>query len=390
LPSELGLFDGLYRAGPVRREVEDQAWLAAMLEFEAALAATCEEEGLIPSEAAEAIARACRPEQFDLAALAAETARHATPVVGLVRALREAVGDPHADYVHHGATSQDVVDTAVMLISKRALEVMMGDVAACAFSASALARAHVETPMVARTLLQQALPVSFGLVAAGWAQAIGVAGSRLQRLAADELPVQMGGPVGSADPALAAGVAWRLGLKEPPLPWGTIRLPTAELAGALGALSGVVGKVARDVTLLSQPELGELREGGDGRGASSAMAHKRNPVASIAALSCTKRVPGLVATVMACMEQEGQRAAGAWQAEWGTLTELITLTGSAVHWASDLLGRLEVDPERMRENLRGLARSGVAEAEEPERHLGAAAALIDQTLGSAAPGHGRG
>jgi 3-carboxy-cis,cis-muconate cycloisomerase len=384
------LFDGLYRAGPVARQVEDQAWLAAMLEFEAALAATCAEESLLPAEAAETIAEACRPERFDLPALAAETARHATPVVGLVTALREAVGEPYAEYVHHGATSQDVVDTAAMLVAKRSLEAMMGDVAAAAFSASALARAHVETPMVARTLLQQALPVSFGLVAAGWAQGIAVAGSRLQRLAADELPIQMGGPVGSADPALAAGVAWRLGLKEPPLPWGTIRLPTAELAGALGGLAGVVGKVARDVTLLSQQELGEVREGGEGRGGSSAMPHKRNPVASIATLACTKRVPGLVATLMACMEQEEQRAAGAWQAEWGTLRELIALTGSAIHWSSDLLGRLQVDTDRMRENLRDLARAGVAEAEEPERHLGAAAVLIEQTLGTGAPGHGRG
>lgn len=178
-----------------------------------------------------------------------------------------------------------------------------------------------------------------------------------------ELAVQMGGAVGSRDPAVAAAVAAELGLAAPTLPWHTIGARPASLAAALGTLAGVLAKVARDVTLLAQDEIGELREGGDPeRGGSTAMAHKRNPVAAVSVIACTKRVPGLVATMFACMEQEHERAGGAWQAEWGTLAELLSLTGSATSWAKELLERLEVDRGRMLENLARLAAAGVAES----------------------------
>jgi 3-carboxy-cis,cis-muconate cycloisomerase len=176
-------------------------------------------------------------------------------------------------------------------------------------------------------------------------------------------------------------VAVELGLAAPILSWHTIRVRPASLAGAIGALAGILGKVARDVTLLAQDEIGELREGGDSeRGGSTAMAHKRNPVAAVSVLACTKRVPSLVATIYACMEQEHERAAGAWQAEWGTLTELLSLTGSATAWARELLDYLEVDRERMKENLARLAAAGVEEAADPERHFGAASELIERAL----------
>jgi 3-carboxy-cis,cis-muconate cycloisomerase len=172
-----------------------------------------------------------------------------------------------------------------------------------------------------------------------------------------------------------------LGLAEPPLAWHTVRVAPANLACALGVLAGVLGKVARDVTLMAQQEVGELREGGDpDRGASSAMAHKRNPVGAVSVLACTKRAPGLVATILACMEQEHERAAGAWQAEWGVHAELIGVVGSATAWARELLDKLEVDPERMRVNLRLLAQAGVVQASAPDAHLGAAAELIDRAL----------
>jgi 3-carboxy-cis,cis-muconate cycloisomerase len=215
-----------------------------------------------------------------------------------------------------------------------------------------------------RTLLQDALPTSFGLVAAGWMTGIDQA-CRLLRMA--PLEVQMGGPVGHRDPAVAAEVARRLGLAEPALPWHTNRVVPARLAGALGVLAGALAKPARDVTLSEY-----LREGDPDpahpRGGSSAMAHKRNPVASVSVLACTRRVPGLVATTLAAMEQEHERAAGAWQAEWGTITDLLRLTGSAAAWGRDLLEHLQVDAEAMRAGA----------GEEPD--LGSAEVLIERAL----------
>ena len=283
--------------------------------------------------------------------------------------------------MHLGATSQDILDTAQMLIARRALEPLLADAACATRAAARLAEEHRGTAMVGRTLLQQALPTSFGLRAAGWMAGIAEARAWLERVRRKELAVQMGGPVGTRDPAIAARVAAELGLAEPALPWHTIRVRVASLAGALGTLAGVLAKVARDVTLMAQNEVGELSEGGgEARGGSTAMAHKRNPVAAVSVLACTRRVPGLVATILACMEQEHERAAGAWQAEWGTLSDLLALTCSATAWSRDLLEHLEVDHARMRENLERLAGAGVPEAAEPERHLGAASELIDRAL----------
>jgi 3-carboxy-cis,cis-muconate cycloisomerase len=257
----------------------------------------------------------------------------------------------------------------------------LADADAAARAAAALAREYAGIPQAGRTLLQQALPTSFGLVAAGWAHGIAAARARLLAVAETELAVQFGGPVGSTGLALSARMAAELGLADPALPWHTIRVRPAALAGALGVLAGVLGKVARDITLLTQSEVGEVREGSDsGAGTSSAMAHKHNPAAAVSVLACTKRVPGLVATMLAAMEQEHQRAAGAWQAEWGTLTDLLGLTASAAAWAQELLGGLQIDPERMTANLERLADAEVREAADPGRHLGDAEAMIERAL----------
>ncbi len=351
-----------------------------MVDAEAALAAACVVEGLISPQAGASILEALRQGQLDVNAIAAEAGEHATPVIGLVRQLRDRVGEQYAEAVHLGATSQDIVDTAAMLVAQRALEVILADARAAGAAAERLAHTHRLTPMVGRTLLQQALPTSFGLVAAGWMVGLGRAVAELERVREQVLAVQMGGPVGARSPQIAARVAATLGLAEPLLPWHTERTRPAALAAGLGALAGVAGKVARDVCLLAQTELGELREGGEGRGGSSAMAHKRNPVAAVSVLACSRRTPALVATMFAAMEQEQQRAAGAWQTEWGTLTELLTLTGSAVAWLADLLGHLQVDVERMQENLDLLAQSGVQAAASPERRLADAAELVDRAL----------
>ncbi|MGH2856692.1 MAG: lyase family protein, partial [Solirubrobacteraceae bacterium] len=229
---------------------------------------------------------------------------------------------------------------------------LLRDARAAAEAAATLADAHRATAMIGRTLLQQALPTTFGLRAAGWLVGIDEAVAELARVRDRRLAVQMGGPVGARGPAIAARVAADLELVEPVLPWQAIRVRPAALAAALGGLCGVLAKVARDVTLLAQQEVGEVREGGGpGRGGSSAMAHKRNPVGAVSVLACAKRAPGLVATMLACMEQEHERAAGAWQAEWGVEKELLALAGSAAAWARELLEGLEVDGERMRANL---------------------------------------
>ena len=351
-----------------------------MAETEAALAAACVAEGLISADAGDAIARAVWEGDIDVEAIADEAGDHATPVIPLLAQLRARVGAEFADAVHLGATSQDIVDTAAMLISKRGLESMLADVETAVAAAARLASVHRDTPVVGRTLLQQALPTSFGLVAAGWMTALAWTVAELERVRDQVLAVQMGGPVGSRSPAVAARVAVTLELCEPLLPWHTDRTRVAQLAGAMGALAGAAAKIARDVTLLAQSEVGEVQEGGVGRGGSSAMAHKRNPVAAVSVLACAARVPGLVATLLAGMRQEHQRAAGAWQAEWGTLSDLLALTGSAAAWLADLLEHLEVDTERMRANLERLARTGVTEAAEPERTLVGAGQLVDRAL----------
>ena len=358
------LFGSLYARGGAADAVSDSAWLQAMLDVEASLARACAREGSISATEAEAIVAACRADDYDLAELGAEAGRHASPVVGLARALERRAGAS----AHHGATSQDVVDTAAMLVSRRALDPLLADGAGAADAAAALALRHRDTPTIGRTLLQHALPTSFGLLAAGWAVGIDAALARLAIVRDEVLAVQMGGPVGQRAPAIAAHVAADLELCDPTLPWHAIRTRPVELALALGTLAGTLGKVARDVVLLASTDVGELREGGDG-GESSAMAHKRNPVAAVSTLACVERVPGHVATMLAAMPQELQRAAGGWQAEWGTLTELLRLTGAAASWARELLELLEVDAGRMRANL------GDAEAD-----LGAAGELIDRAL----------
>jgi 3-carboxy-cis,cis-muconate cycloisomerase len=365
-----GLFDALYARGRVAERTDGRAWLAAMLDVEAALARACASEGLIPVAAASAIAAACRVERFDLAAIAAATGDSATPVIAIVAALRQAVGAEVAPHVHLGATSQDIIDTAAMLVARRALEPLLADAGAALGAAAALAQAHRTTTMAARTLLQQAQASTFGLRAAGWLVGLDEACARLREVDATRLAVQMGGPVGTRPPEVGARVAAELGLAEPTLPWDAIRVRPVELAAALGVLAGVLAKIARDVTLFAQSEVAEVREGGGpGRGGSSAMAHKRNPVASVAILACTTRVPGLVATMLAAMAQEHERAAGGWQAEWGTLSDLLTLVGSAAAWSADLLASLEVDVERMREHAAGL-----------EHGLDGVASLIDRAL----------
>jgi 3-carboxy-cis,cis-muconate cycloisomerase len=263
-----------------------------------------------------------------------------------------------AGYVHNGATSQDVLDTAAMLVARRALEPLLADLAAAAAVAAGLAAEHRDTLLPGRTLLQHALPVTFGLKAAGWLVGLDESMARLAEVRRTRLAVQLGGAAGTlaalgdAGPAVAAALAAELRLAEPVLPWHTVRTRPAELAGALGEAAGVIGKVARDVILLAQTEVGEVTEAGGGdRGGSSTLPHKQNPVAAIGALACAQRTPALVATLLAAMVQEHERAAGSWHAEWLPFTDLLRATGSAACWLRECLEHLAVHPGRMRANL---------------------------------------
>jgi 3-carboxy-cis,cis-muconate cycloisomerase len=349
------LFAGVFARGRTAAEVDDRAWLQAMLDFEAALARACARANLVPPAAAEAIVAACRAERFDAAQLGREASASGTPVIPLLRALRAELPEDAAAHVHRGATSQDVLDTAAMLVARRALVPLLDDARGAAFACAELAEAHRDSVLVGRTLLQPALPVTFGLKASQWLVGIDEAREQLAAIAGGVLAVQLGGAVGTLAAldgeglAVTAEMARELELGEPTLPWHAVRVRPALLAGALGVLAGALGKVARDVTLLAKGEVGEARPREGGR--SSAMPHKRNPVAAVSALACAQRVPGLVATIHSAMVQEHERAAGAWQAEWETFSDLLRLVGAEAAWTREMLETLEVDPERMRSNL---------------------------------------
>jgi 3-carboxy-cis,cis-muconate cycloisomerase len=294
--------------------------------------------------------------------------------------LQSAVGERAAVAVHVGATSQDVLDTALVLLARRALGAIDGDLAAAAAAAARLAEAHRDDVVMGRTLMQQGLPTTFGLKAAVWVSALDGARARLRAVDA-ALPVQYGGAVGTLVASSGRGVELRaalaaeLGLATTAVPWHTVRLPIADLAGALGAAAGAVATVAVDVVLMAQTEVGEVAEVAAGRGGSSAMPHKNNPVAAISARACARRAPGLAATLLAAMEQEHERAAGAWHSEWPTLTELLTTVGSAAAWLAESLAVLQVDADRMA--------ATVAAAAEPALAQRVTDALSD-TLGRAA------
>ncbi len=372
-----GLFGGVFDRGGA--STDDTAWLQAMLDAEAGLARALERAGLAPAGSGQAVTAAAQAGNFSIGEFGELAALTGNPVPALARALARRVPQSAAGAVHRGATSQDILDTAAMLLARRVIEVVLADLAQAAAAAAGLADTHRSTMMIGRTLLQQAVPITFGLVAAGWLTGLDEAREGLAAISSQRLAVQFGGAAGTLaslgddGPRVAALLAEDLGLALPVLPWHTDRLRIIDLATGLARVTAVLGKIARDVTLLAQSEIGEVSEGKSGgagaggpaspdggpepaaasprRGGSSAMPHKHNPVAAIAILGCTKQAPGLLATLVACAEQEQQRAAGAWHAEWEPLTVLLRLTGSAASWAAELMSGLVVDASRMAANL---------------------------------------
>jgi 3-carboxy-cis,cis-muconate cycloisomerase len=345
----------------MRAVCDDTAYLQHMLDFEAALARAEAATGMIPASAVPPIAKACKAALFDLAALAEAATRSGNLAIPLVKALTAAVAKGDADaarYVHWGATSQDVIDTAAMLTLRAAIEALLPDIDRAIAGFSKLARKHRDTPMVARTWLQHALPMPFGLKLAEYAAALHRSRARLQRLRGDGLALQFGGAAGTlaalGDKGMqvAEKLAEALKLPLPEAPWHTHRDRIAEAASVLAIVAGSCGKIARDVSLMMQTDVAEAFEpSGEGRGGSSTMPHKRNPVAAATALAAATMAPNLAATIFAAQVQDHERSAGPWHAEWPTLPTLLLVTSGALAAIVDIAEGLEVDAARMRVNL---------------------------------------
>ncbi len=350
-----------------------------MLEAERALAAAEARVGVLTQAGADAVLAACGG-PFDLEELVERGRRVGNPVEPLVRSLRE-----RAPQAHWGATSQDILDTAAALIAREATALIAQDLEGVAAACAQLAERHRTSVAAGRTLLQQAVPTTFGLKAANWL--VGVVHSR-ERLLAARLPAQLGGAAGTLAALGNRGVdvlrayAEELDLPEPVIPWHTRRLPLAELGAALSVAAGFLAKIALDLVLLAQTEVGEVRESADG--GSSTMPHKRNPVGSTRARACALRAQAAAGVLLSALSQEHERAAGAWHAEWGALSETLALTGAAAAGIREALEGLEVDAERMRANIREetlseAERFGI-DAASPDDYLGSADAFVERAL----------
>ncbi|MEV0016916.1 3-carboxy-cis,cis-muconate cycloisomerase [Streptomyces tendae] len=348
-----------WTGSPAASATGDRAYLRALLDAEAALTRAQAALGLAPAEAADAVgAAAADPAAFDTRSLTQRARAGGNPVIPLVADLTRAVGETYGPYVHRGATSQDILDTATMLVAARTLDLLLPDLARTEGALARLAAEHRDTPMPGRTLTQHAVPTAFGLKAAGWRALVLDARDRITAVR-DALPVQLGGAAGTlaafgaygaTDPAgLPTAYARELGLRAPVLPWHTLRTPIADLAGALAFTAGALGKIAVDVLTLSRTEIGEVAEGSGG--GSSAMPHKANPVRSTLIAAAARRAPQLAATLYGSLAAEDERPAGAWHAEWEPLRDLLRLTGGAARDAAELAEGLRVRPDVMRAHL---------------------------------------
>jgi 3-carboxy-cis,cis-muconate cycloisomerase len=345
----------------MRAVCDDAATLQNMLDFEAALARAEAATGVIPKRAVDPIGKACNAEAFDIAALAEAATRSGNLAIPMVKALTANVARTDAEaarYVHWGATSQDVIDTAAMLTMRAGIDALLIDADRAIAGFAALARTHRNTAAVARTWLQHALPMPFGLKLAEYAAALHRSKLRLKRLRNETLALQFGGAAGTLAAlgdkgmAVAEALARELELSLPDAPWHTHRDRFAEAASVLAILSGTCGKIARDVSLMMQTDVGEAFEpAGAGRGGSSTMPHKRNPVAAASALGAATMAPNLAAMMFAAQVQDHERSAGPWHAEWPTLPALLLVTSGALAATVDMAEGLEVDVERMRANV---------------------------------------
>lgn len=370
------LFGTVFARGATAVAVSNGAWLNAMLRAEASLAEAAADIGAVSADAAAAVAGAANAADFDPAAVAASAARIGNPVAGVVDRLRALVAEEHRPVVHYGATSQDILDTAMMLVAKEAARAIADELQTCRNAAADIGtELDAEPRLWGRTLLQRAEPITLADLVGMWDRGLGAAEASLRALA---FPVSLAGPVGAAwdehavdtvapldethgawsipeRPERALGLrerfAARLGLDTVPGSWHTNRFPVVRIGSAAAEAAGACAKIAVDIILLSQNEIGEVGE--TRGGGSTSMPHKHNPVAATAARACAARTPGLVSTLYAAMPQELQRSPGLWHSEWETLTDLLRLTGSAAAWLRESLEGLQVHPEAMQRNLEG-------------------------------------
>lgn len=356
--SDTGLLAPGWAGSPAASATSDTAYLQALLDAEAALTRAQAALGLAPAEAATAVTQAADASRFDVRSLAGRARAGGNPVIPLVADLTKAVDEEYGPYVHRGATSQDIMDTATMLVAVRTLDPILDDLGRTERALARLAAEHRDTAMAGRTLTQHAVPTTFGLKAAGWRSLVLDARDRIIEVR-DGLPVQLGGAAGTLaaftaygaqDPtALTAAYAREAGLAAPLLPWHTLRTPIADLAGCLAFTAGALGKIATDVLTLCRTEIAELAEGSGG--GSSAMPHKANPVRSTLIAAAARRAPQLAATLYGSLVAEDERPAGAWHAEWEPLRDLLRLVGGAARDAAELTDGLRVDANAMRQHL---------------------------------------
>lgn len=374
-----GLFGPLFHGPAMGAVFTDRAHLQGMLDFEAALARAEAKTGVIPAAAVAPITAQCDAALYDLGAIAEGAARSGNTAIPLVKALtaRVAAQDKAAaGFVHWGATSQDAMDTGLVLQLRSAINLIEADLKTLSEALAALAQKHRQTPMVGRTWLQHALPITFGLKAAGWLDAVERHRARIEELKPRLLVLQFGGAAGTlaalGDKGLvvAQALAAELELALPPTSWHGARDRVVEFGTALALLTGTLGKIARDIALLMQTDVAEAFEpAGEGRGGSSTMPHKRNPVAAAAVLAAATRVPHLAGSLLSGMVQEHERGLGGWHAEWQVLPELVQLSAGALAQMVEVASGLEVNAEQMRTNLD--ATNGLIMAEAVAVALGA-------------------
>ncbi len=355
------LFDAYFTARDMREVFCDQGRVQAMLDFEAALARAEARVGLIPSTAVAPIAAACSAGLYDFAALGEAIATAGNSAIPLVKALGKQIAATDAEaerYVHLGATSQDVMDSGLVLQLRQALELIESDLAQLADSLATQAQRHTATPLAGRTWLQHATPVTLGMKIAGWLGAVTRSRQRLRELKPRLLVLQFGGAsgtlaaLGEQAMPIAEALAEELQLTLPEQPWHTQRDRVVEFGAVLGLIAGSLGKFGRDISLLMQTEAAEVFEpSAPGKGGSSTMPHKRNPVGAAVLIGAATRVPGLVSTLFSAMPQEHERSLGLWHAEWETLPEICCLVSGSLQQAKLLAEGLEVDAERMARNL---------------------------------------
>ncbi|MGW1748810.1 3-carboxy-cis,cis-muconate cycloisomerase [Streptomyces sp. NPDC002092] len=355
---DTGLLAPGWAGSPAACASGDTAFLQALLDAEAALTRAQSALDLAPSEAAAAVTEAAVAARFDVRSLAERARAGGNPVIPLVTDLTKAVGEEYGPYVHRGATSQDIMDTATMLVAVRTLDLVLADLGRTERALARLAADHRDTAMPGRTLTQHAVPTTFGLKAAGWRSLTLDARDRIKAVR-NSLPAQLGGAAGTLAAfavygaqdtrALTAAYARELGLREPLLPWHTLRTPIADLAGCLAFAAGALGKFAADVLTLGRTEVAEVAEGSGG--GSSAMPHKANPVRSTLIAAAARRAPQLAATLYGSLTAEDERPAGAWHAEWEPLRDMLRLVGGAARDAAELAEGLRVHTDAMREHL---------------------------------------